>query len=285
MRALFAFACLSFASAPINAGYSQGAPVLSYSERTGRIELNDAKVIAESGYAPMRIEILWCKKGGAPAEFEAWTAAGALYGAIRRDANERLENNTGRIGLAVGVTDIVALPWDGEEEDQSMVYSDITIIASIADIESDPSFFEGISKDLPFSKVNVKSGAVPRGYIALQMCVTAPEVLNGNRLFIQVKDNTDIAPSESVRMKLLKEYSNIWVAKGIEVVGNRSPTSNQLRYFWEEDKVSADQVAQTIEGFTGVEAKPIFVPGYPNVRKGTLEAWFATLPERIPENN
>ena len=113
-------------------------------------------------------------------------------------------------------------------------------------------------------------------YLAIYFCpdFQAPEMRG--RLYFQVENADQTAKATAAAEALRSSAYGLNVAREVEVVGNRSPPSSELRYFTKADAGLAAKVAAEIQASTSARITTRHVPGYENkLRPGTLEAWIS----------
>ncbi len=95
------------------------------------------------------------------------------------------------------------------------------------------------------------------------------------RIYLHVEGNTERDAAKVVESILEK---NDWVVPGIQRVGSKSPSSSQLRYFREAEKLKAEEIHKSLLN-AGYKISLSYIRGYEtskSIRPMHFELWFAT---------
>lgn len=132
-------------------------------------------------------------------------------------------------------------------------------------------------KVTPYPTVS-KEAYVPN-YMSFYVCSNFDPATYSGRIFFQIQSAEQKEQITHTANRIQNDYLGVRVAKGIEVVGDKSPEQSEIRYFFKDDADFADKIAGEISRSTNAAVKPKLIEGYESkVRQGTLEAWIADSP-------
>ena len=113
-------------------------------------------------------------------------------------------------------------------------------------------------------------------YISTYLCQDVSPSQYAGQLYVQVQSPDQKGDALKAMSGLAKTYPGVAIASGIEVVGDRSPSTSELRYFLDKDRGAAKIVADNLSANLKTPITTKFVAGYEEkIRPGTLEAWIA----------
>jgi hypothetical protein len=111
-------------------------------------------------------------------------------------------------------------------------------------------------------------------YISVYVCSDVDTSGLLGRLYFQVKDVSQKETAADAAATIRKSLPGVSIANSIEVVGSRAPDKSELRYFYDNDKNAAENVAAQISQSIGATMLPRQISGFEGkVRPGTFEAW------------
>lgn len=157
----------------------------------------------------------------------------------------------------------VLLRYD-ETDDTSRIFIDRVIFSQ-----------EGLTATLPTQRItSIKNTAFTPRYVSAFVCTNVDTAVVSGRLFFQVKEAEQKPGALEAAAVLRKELPGLTVIRDVEVVGEKAPSNNELRYFYETDADLAARTAESISSTTSTRVEVKRIPGFESkVRRGTLEAW------------
>jgi hypothetical protein len=117
------------------------------------------------------------------------------------------------------------------------------------------------------------ANATTDGPAPSQPTPAAAETAITPRVYIQISSEGQRAEAERAQSAIRQAGL---LAPGIENIGKKAPSKNQLRYFVAGEAALAKQIAADLSA-AGVEAPPILIKGFENadIRPHHFELWFA----------
>lgn len=234
------------------------------------LEIRSNSEVFAAGGEPVTVDVFWCAQSQNPSAFEAAATAGAI-------ANSAIVSDAASMGGSFDVTTVRTrkVP-DSLIGSADYSFNENTFVYSADSAGEMLRLIGELKPGLPVNVSQTQERAVPPGYLGVYLCGHQNPWQTNMRMFLQVANEQDINGALDARTTLMQEFDMISIARGIEVVDERAPDHNQIRYFFPEDRDASEAVAKELSAQIGQDVSAVFVDGYATTANmGTIEAWFS----------
>jgi hypothetical protein len=211
------------------------------------------------------VDVFWCSEG--PSGPAAASEVAASFGTYARiDQKSLMVRGEGPYVRSVRLRRISILEVPLEASHRNLVAvdsGDLDMLRLVGDLSS----ASGRSFD------RIETSATSRGYLKFVICDGKGLRGVSPRVYFQVASSNQTFAVRDAAKKMAVQFENIRLASEFEVVGPRAPLDTQVRYFFMEDQILAENIADYLSRALSIEVHARLLSMDSVRARGLLEVW------------